>query len=300
MLLSGIGKRYGKGPWVLSGVDLELSAGEAVAVVGGNGAGKSTLLRIMVGISRPTAGVVRDRPPSIGYVPDRFPPHERMSAHTYLSHMGRVRGMTTDLAQRRADELLARLVLVGGPDTPLCELSRGNAQKVALAQALLLRPNLLVLDEPWSGLDASAHGALGEIIADVCHGGGCVVFTDHRESVAATRASRMLRIADGALAEEQVAPLVEAVRIELRVVEEDAVDLAELPGVLDLWEQQDGVVVVAVDGKCGDDVLRAALDGGWSVLTVLRTAVPDVIVPDVAVPDMAGPDMIVADPEVER
>ncbi len=54
VLLSGIGKRYGNGPWVLSGVDLELSPGEAVAVVGGNGAGKSTLLRIMVGLTRPT------------------------------------------------------------------------------------------------------------------------------------------------------------------------------------------------------------------------------------------------------
>lgn len=276
MLLSGISKRYGKGPWVLAGVDLELQAGEVVAVVGGNGAGKSTLLRILVGLSRPTAGEISDRPASIGYVPDRFPPHDRMSARSYLTHMGRVRGMTAELAQRRAYELLDRLMLVGGPDAPLRELSRGNAQKVALAQALLLRPHLLVLDEPWSGLDASAHGALGEIIADVRQGGGCVVFTDHRESVAATHASRVERIVDGRLVEEPPAPMVEAARVELRAVEEDTIDLAELPGVLDLWEQADSVVVLAVVGKCCDDVVRAALEGGWSVQAVRRAVVPDV------------------------
>src|SRR5258708_6893806 len=82
------------------------------------------------------------------------------------------------------------LVIEPGPETALRELSKGNAQKVAVAQALLVRPELLILDEPWSGLDASAHAVLSELIAEVAGQGGAVVFTDHPEAVTRAVASQ--------------------------------------------------------------------------------------------------------------
>lgn len=270
MRLSGIGKRYGDGPWVLSDVEFDLSGGDVVAVVGGNGTGKSTLLRLLVGLSRPTVGVVRERPASVGYVPDRFPPHDRMSARSYLTHMGRVRGLRTRLAETRADELLNRLSLVGGARTPLRRLSKGNAQKVALAQALLVPPRLLVLDEPWSGLDVTAHGVLGEIIGDVRADGGTVVFTDHREAVASAYATRVHRINAGRLAEEAVAAPMDTARIELRPTAANVTNVMELPGVLDVRKGPETVVAIVSGGDC-DALLRAALTGGWSVVSVRRT-----------------------------
>lgn len=266
MRLEGIGKRYDGGPWVLSDVHLELTSGEVTAVVGTNGAGKSTLLRLLVGLSRPTVGVVRDRPGAIGYVPDRFPPHERMSARSYLVHMGRVRGLSTPLAARRAEELLDRLALVGGAGTSVRRLSRGNAQKIVLAQALLVPPALLVLDEPWSGLDAATHGVLAELIAEVSRSGGCVVFTDHREAVAAAYSHRMLRIAGGRLREEKVEI---GVTVELKPVGDDPITLSGQPGVTAV-RQQSGAVVVLVADEQRDALLRTALAGGWSVLSVRR------------------------------
>ena len=265
MLLLGIGKRYGDGPWVLSGVDLELTAGEVVAVVGTNGAGKSTLLRLLVGLSRPTVGDIRDRPAAIGYVPDRFPPHERMSARAYLIHMGRIRGLHTRQATSRADELLDRLALVGGAGTSVRRLSRGNAQKIVLAQALLVLPALLVLDEPWSGLDAPTHGVLAELIAEVGHSGAMVVFTDHREAIAAAYSHRMLRIADGRLGQHEAV----GVTVELRPVGADPITLTGQPGVTEVRERQDAVVVLVADEQ-RDALLRTALAGGWSVLSVRR------------------------------
>lgn len=267
MRLSGIGKRYGGGPWVLADVDLDLAGGDVVAVTGGNGAGKSTLLRVLVGLTRPTVGSVLRRPRRVGYVPDRFPPHDRMTARSYLTHMGRVRGLRTTDAVDRADALLDRLALVGGAGTALRGLSRGNAQKVALAQALLVEPDLLVLDEPWSGLDASAHGVLSRIIAETRDAGRCVVFTDHREAVTSAHATRTYRIDGGRLAGHDVGALA---RVELRRTSADAVDPAALPGVVDVRGRERAVLVVA-DEAC-DAVLRAALDGGWSVLVVRRTA----------------------------
>jgi ABC-type multidrug transport system ATPase subunit len=117
---------------------------------------------------------VSGQPEVIGYVPDRFPPNERLSAMEYLTHLGRIRDLRTSVAAARADQLLDRLALVGGKHSALRTLSKGNAQKVALAQALLMPPQLLVLDEPWSGLDVSAHGTLAAIIADVAGTGGAV------------------------------------------------------------------------------------------------------------------------------
>ena len=85
-------------------------------------------------------------------MPERLPGRLRLTPRQYLAHMGRIRGAGPDQVAARADELLTRLALAPGPDVPIGTLSRGNAQKVALAQALLAPVRLLVLDEPYGGL----------------------------------------------------------------------------------------------------------------------------------------------------
>ena len=154
--LRGVAKWYRRSRPILRDVHLAIRPGEVVAVLGGNGAGKSTLLRIAAGLSRPSAGRVTGGPRPIGYVPDRFAAHQHMSALGYLTHLGRIRGLGRGTAQRRAGQLLERLALVGGGRSALRTLSKGNTQKVALAQALLVPPRLLVLDEPWAGATSPA------------------------------------------------------------------------------------------------------------------------------------------------
>ena len=195
--LRGVAKRYGRRRWVLTGVDLDVPAGEAIWVSGANGSGKSTLLRLIAGVCRPTRGVITGRPPVTGYVPDRFPATDAMSPIAYLTHAGRIRGLATAEARRRARLLLDRLQLAGGVRTPIRALSKGNAQKVSLAQALIVPPALLVLDEPWSGLDPAAHTVLGRILDDVVRGGGTVVLTDHRESISGSAATIACRVEGG-------------------------------------------------------------------------------------------------------
>lgn len=280
--LMGVSKRYGRGSWVLRDVDLDIPDGEVLAITGANGSGKSTLLRILVGVARPTHGTVSGRPEVIGYVPDRFSPHERLSAMAYLTHVGRIRGLSTGTAATRADELVDRLDLVGGRTAPLRTLSKGNAQKVALAQVLLVAPRLLVLDEPWSGLDTSAHGVLCEIIRDVAGAGGAVVSTEHRESIIAAQASRAYAVDGGAEAaspdrSDQPARRRQAATVVLTEPvagnRPQHSDWSALEGVDEVVEHDSAVTIRVAPGSC-DALLRTALRRGWSVDSVTRAGEP--------------------------
>lgn len=245
--LAGVGKRYGRGALVLTDVNLEIAPGQVVGVVGANGSGKSTLLRIVARLSRPSAGTVTGQP-SVGYLPDRFPAASRMTALGYLRHLGRI-GKVSDV-DKRAAELLERLNLAGGPGARLRELSKGNAQKVAVAQALLPEPELLVLDEPWSGLDPAAHTVLAELLAEAKERGAGVVFAEHRDEFARSHATEVFELADRTLTESGDEPKA---RLVLR--------------------NPDGRLVTStVPVNRSDAVLLQALQRGWSVVRVHTTA----------------------------
>jgi ABC-2 type transport system ATP-binding protein len=255
--LMGVGKRYGRGDFVLRDVDLSVEAGHVVGVLGSNGSGKSTLLRIMAGVSHATTGTLTGTP-RIGYLPDRFPAGQRMGARAYLRHMARIRGLT-DLTV--IDPLLERLALVGGPAAPLRTLSKGNAQKVGLAQAVMVRPDLLILDEPWSGLDVGTHAVLGELVAETRARGASVVFTDHRPPVVHDHADVVHLMDQGRLTAESAEPTT---RIVLRG---HGTDWAGEPGVRHAVAEG-AQVVLTVEVVSVDAVLLRALKDGWSVREV--------------------------------
>ena len=184
MELSGVGVRYGRrSPWVLLDVTLALPAGALVEVTGRNGAGKSSLLRVLAGVLRPAAGSVSGRPRVVGWAPERFPSAQQALAGDYLRAMARARGLG-DGAQLVVGREAERLGLGDLLGVPLAELSKGSAQKVGLAQALLAPPDLLVLDEPWSGLDAGARAAVPGIVKEITDRGGSVAVADHQQQVA--------------------------------------------------------------------------------------------------------------------
>ncbi|MFB7939290.1 ATP-binding cassette domain-containing protein [Streptomyces sp. NPDC056049] len=178
--LAGVGRRYGpRGPWVLRGVDLDLPAGRLVRATGANGTGKSTLLRLVAGVDAPAEGRITGRPARTAYVPERFPPALPFTALDYLVHLGRLQGLGTGAARARAGEWLERFGAAGYAGAALAGLSKGSAQKVAVAQALLAEPELLVLDEAWTGLDAGARAELDRAVGERVAAGATVLFVDH-------------------------------------------------------------------------------------------------------------------------
>ncbi|MGW0059653.1 ABC transporter ATP-binding protein [Streptosporangium sandarakinum] len=180
MRLSQVSFRYSRrGPWILEDVELTLRPGSVVEVTGRNGAGKSTLLRLLAGFVPPTRGSVSGRPRVVGYAPDVFPTGQPFTVSAYLTHMTRVRGASP----AAAGDLARRLNAVHLLDLPLGDLSKGSAQKVGLIQSLLGPPDLLILDEPFAGLDERTRAELPAVIGEIAARGGTVVVSDHQNQL---------------------------------------------------------------------------------------------------------------------
>ena len=258
--LVGVGKRYGRGPLVVAEIDLDVRGGEVVVVHGGNGAGKSTLLRLVAGCLAPSHGHVEGRPATVGYVPDRFPARLRMSAGAYLQHMRRVRGRQA----HNPVALLQRLGFRGGLGTPMSRLSKGNAQKVGLAQALCSGAPLLVLDEPWSGLDADARPVLTAAVEQLVAAGAAVVVSDHTRTVETLTGHRSVLLHRGGLTDAHAGP--RAVAVTLRCADPEPV--AERLAGFGTAERQAGGLALRVPPRDVDALLIAALRLGCSVREV--------------------------------
>lgn len=178
MRLDGVGFRYRRRtPWVLREVSLTLPRGGIVEVSGRNGSGKSTLLRLLAGVLRPGAGRVLGRPARVGYAPEFFPARQPFTAAAYLTHMARVRAVPDPA--RALERWVEPLHLGPLLAVPLAELSKGSAHKIGLTQALLAEPELLVLDEPFAGLDAQTRARLPGLLAELAAGGTTIVASDH-------------------------------------------------------------------------------------------------------------------------
>ena len=219
MRIEDVWLRYGRrGPWVLAGADLSLGAGEVAIVLGRNGAGKSTLLQVAAGVLQPEQGAVLERPRTVGWVPERFPAEQPFSVRAYLRAMAAVRGFTD--AGKAIEHWAERLAFGPYLDERLSNLSKGTAQKVGLAQALLVPPGLLVLDEPWEGLDAQTREEVPEIVTELIATGGIVLVSDHRGGIARLPGSTTWHIEGGQISAAQ-APSTRRWVVEVAVAAAD-------------------------------------------------------------------------------
>jgi heme exporter protein A len=185
---------------VLAGVDLVVEPGETVALLGPNGAGKTTLLRVLALLLRPTAGRLalfgvdaRVAPPALrrrlGYLGHESFCYPDLTGAENLAFQARLFGVAG--AARRTRDLLAWAGLEAVADRPVRAYSRGTLQRLALARTLLHEPDLLLLDEPFSGLDPEAASALQDQVTALRLAGRSIVLTTHDLERAAPLATRI-------------------------------------------------------------------------------------------------------------
>ena len=203
--LRGLERRLGNVP-VLRGVDLAIARGEAVALFGANGAGKSTLLRTLAGLLRPDAGealVLGQRLPAgsalrrrVGYLGHDSFLYRDLDARENLGFHGRLFGVHDPA---RVEQWIARVGLARVATRRVATFSRGMLQRLALARALLHRPELLLLDEPTTGLDAEGTAMFADLLREQIAGGTTVLAAMHDIPQALSFATRALVLRRGLL-----------------------------------------------------------------------------------------------------
>jgi ABC-2 type transport system ATP-binding protein len=208
----GLTKRYG-GLLALDKVSFQLNRGEIVGYLGPNGSGKSTTVNIVVGLLEPTSGSVTidGRPLSedpigykqkIGYVPEEPYLYTHLTATEYLTLVGRLRRLPGPALDAKIARLLQLFQLHDSRYSTMAAYSKGMRQRVLLAAALLHNPDLLVLDEPFSGLDVNAgllfRALLGLLAAD----GRMILFSTHRFDMVEKLCSRVVILSSGRMVAE--------------------------------------------------------------------------------------------------
>lgn len=206
----GLTRRFGP-TLALRGVDLDVRPGEFFGFLGPNGAGKSTTMKILSGLMRPTTGTVEVagydvlRHPEevkarIGVLPEEPVLYERLTAREMLWYAGRLHGLPGDVIEKRTDGLFALLALDDkDANRMIVDYSMGMRKKVGLACALLHRPRVLFLDEPFNGIDAVTSRAIYQVLRGATDKGMTVFFTSHVLEVAQTLCTRLGIIYDGKL-----------------------------------------------------------------------------------------------------
>lgn len=190
---------------VLRGVSLDLAAGQSLGIAGDNGSGKTTLLRVLATLLRPTAGTVevlgvnvtssrarhvRPRIGLIGHTP-------ALSPHLTLAENLRYVATLAGVDQARVAEVLAVVGLARAADRLAAKASQGMGRRVDLARVLLTEPTLLLLDEPFAGLDSHATGIIGAIIDRTTAAGGAAVVVSHEPDRASSVVDRTLLLDNG-------------------------------------------------------------------------------------------------------
>jgi ABC-2 type transport system ATP-binding protein len=212
----GLTKRY-HGMLAVDRVSFEVRPGEIVGYLGPNGSGKSTTVNIVVGLLEPSAGAVLLDGRSVsedqisykrrlGYVPEEPHLYTHLTAEEYLTLVGRLRGIPHALLAEKTSKLLRLLLLHDSRYNTTAAYSKGMRQRVLLAAALLHNPDVLVLDEPFSGLDVNAGLLFRSLLTLLAAEGRMILFSTHRFDMVERLCSRAVILSAGRLvAEHRVA-----------------------------------------------------------------------------------------------
>ncbi len=279
LTLEGLGKRYGEFQAVRD-LSFQVEKGTICGFLGPNGAGKTSTIRMILGLQPATTGrieilgvddgrKVRDR---IGFLPEERGLYKKMTPIDAIAFFGSLKGVPIGEGRKRARELLEAQGLGASKNKKMKDLSKGMAQKVQLISAVMHRPEFVILDEPFSGLDPVNQQGLETVIRDLAANGATVLFSTHVMQHAERLCDKVVLLARGQKAFEGT--VTEARATSKRFLELEGViaasEAAALPGVsgVEVVSERDGVRVLkaalAAGGK-GQDTLKAAFLGGLDV-----------------------------------
>lgn len=263
--LKNISKGY-TNKTILNKISLSLNRKQIYAILGGNGTGKSTLLRLIAGIESPSSGEIHySNHIKIGYVPERFPKGIRFTPSEYLQYMGKMSGTSTKTLTKRIGDLLHRFKMDELKNQRIMDLSKGNIQKVGIIQAVLMNPNLVILDEPLSGLDTAAQEELVKILVELKQEGSTILLTYHESHIFESLVDNTFYLHNGKIS--SVKPL-ERKSIKLLVVRNIDKSLVHTWDEIIQLEEKDNQLFIYVSVNESDATISRVLQHNGSIEAV--------------------------------
>jgi ABC-2 type transport system ATP-binding protein len=261
-------------------VSFEVKKGETFGLLGPNGAGKTTSIKAILRLIMPDAGQISlfgaalsiDARRRIGYLPENPYVYQYLRAHEFLDLCGRLMGMPRAQRRKRSDEMIELVGLGHAIDRPIGRFSKGMMQRMGLAQALLHDPELLILDEPMSGLDPIGRKQVRDIILAERHAGKTLIFTSHVLSDVEMLCDRIAIVNKGEVVARGT--LDELLRREVRRVRVQLVNVsAELKASLSTrghgLREHDGTLHVTIEGDQGvNPLVSEAIAKGATLIEV--------------------------------
>jgi ABC-2 type transport system ATP-binding protein len=276
------------GKEAVRGVDIAVPTGSIYGILGPNGAGKTTTLRMLLGIIEPDRGtrtlLGRERPLDaaceVGYLPEERGLYPSMHCRDAIAFMGALRGLPLDIGRKRADILLKDNGLGDYAAKPIKSLSKGMAQTIQLFGTIVHQPKLIVLDEPFSGLDAINQGRLEQMIRDEAASGTTVIFSTHVIHHAERLCERIAIIAGGrvrfegevSVARDRLPP-----QVRLKTKQAQGPWRAALPAGA---REQNGAWLFDLPATGVEPLLRALIENGAGIdeLSIERPGLHDAFV----------------------
>jgi ABC-2 type transport system ATP-binding protein len=270
----------------LHGIGFEVQPGEIFGFLGPNGAGKTTTIKILMGLIFPTSGVAtvlgapageRKAKARVGYLPENPYFYDYLSVAELLDMVGRIHGLPRALRVRRAAELIERVGLAHAEKRPLRSFSKGMLQRAGLAQALMGDPEVVVLDEPMSGLDPLGRKEVRDLIFELRDRGKTVFFSTHILSDATMLCDRVGIIVRGRLRDvgplgELLSPKIQGVEIVWRAPKDARDGLREAAAKVDGDHEttSEGEVLRTTDPEVADAFVTSVVQAGGTIVQLHR------------------------------
>ncbi|WP_440896413.1 ABC transporter ATP-binding protein [Amphibacillus sp. Q70] len=273
-------------------ISFQLESGQCVALLGANGAGKTTTLRMLSGLLTPTAGSIkfegyengRDIREKIGYLPQYPVFHGWMTGKEFLVYVGQLAHLTKNDAAERAEQLLNQVGIADATNTRISKYSGGMRQRLGIAQALIHKPSLLMLDEPVSSLDPIGRREVLTLLEELKQE-TTILFSTHILNDAEEISDGLLLMHEGSLVEQgdldDLREKYQSQKIELdfKTTDKDQIDqLTTLAGVRGVSADRDGIICLVDDAALArESILTKTLEMNWELtnFTVARTTLED-------------------------
>ena len=299
LVLDSLSRSFGE-KRVLNELSFEVPQGEVFGFLGPNGSGKTTTMRVVFGLLTPDSGEVRyggkrvtkDDSKHFGYMPEERGLYQKMTVEDQLVYFGRLHGLSRESAKQKASHWLDRFGLIEQTGSKIEALSLGNQQRVQLVAALIHDPQVLILDEPFSGLDPIATASMAEVMHEIVKAGKTLVFSSHQLDLVESICEKVAIIKDGSLvAYGDVDELTRGDDLEIELVtsSRDLRWISDIPGVEGFSERDGRVRVRLVEPRISQDLLRGALaHGDLREFTFRKKKLSEVFLQAVA--NRAGPE----------